>query len=68
MFNRITFISAANIVAGYLLFAYDDLYGPKDDILYLWPIPVMLLMAVAVCILLYQVGWFLFRWAAAHGG
>jgi hypothetical protein len=53
--------SVAVIVAGWLLFIGDGIYGPKDEILYLWPIPVVLLMAVAACILLYQVGAFIFR-------
>jgi len=39
-----------------LLFVYDELYGPKDDIIYLWPILVMLLMVAAVCVQIYQVG------------
>jgi hypothetical protein len=49
------------IVMGYLLFVYDELYGPKDDIIYLWPILVMLLVVAAVCVQIYQVGSWIYR-------
>jgi len=52
--NRTTLVSVAVIVAGCLLIAYDERYGPKDDVMYLWIFPVMLLMAGAACVLLYQ--------------
>ena len=54
--NWVTLVSIGVIVAGSLLIAYDELYGPKDDIIYLWPIPVVLLMVTAVCVLIYHVG------------
>jgi len=60
--NWVTLVSIAVIVAGSLLIVYDELHGPKDDIIYLWPIPVMLLMVTAVCALIYQVGALIFRW------
>ena len=53
--NQFTLVSVAIIVAGCLLIAYDERYGPKDDdVMYLWIFPVMLLMTVAACLLLYQ--------------
>jgi len=61
--NRLTLVSVAILVAGCLLIAYDERYGPKDDVMYLWIFPVMLLMAVAACLLLYQVGTRLVCWA-----
>jgi hypothetical protein len=56
-------LSVVTLVTGYLLILYDDLYGPQDDVLYLWIFLLMLLMASAACILLYQVGAYIFRWA-----
>ena len=65
--NRTTLVSVAIIVAGCLLIAYAERHGPKDDFMYLWIFPVMLLMAVAACVLLYQVATRMIRWARAYG-
>jgi hypothetical protein len=56
-------LAVVTLVTGYLFLRYEDLYGPKDDVLYLWVFPVMLLMACAACVLLYQVVAYVFRWA-----
>ena len=53
--TRLLLISAVILAAGYLLFLYDDLFGPKDSVIYLWPLPVVLIMAIAAIIILYQV-------------
>ena len=60
-------LSVLILLTAYLLIGDDDLYGPKDDILYLWIFSVLLLMTCATCILLYQVGTYVFRWARARG-
>lgn len=49
-------VSVVVIVSGVLFFYFDSLYGPRDEVLYLWPLPVLLLMSIAACVLLYQVG------------
>jgi hypothetical protein len=51
----VTWVSIAVIVVGTLLVVYDELYGPKDDILYLWTIPVILLTVIALCVLVHRV-------------
>jgi hypothetical protein len=61
--NRTPLVSVAIIVAGCLLIAYDERYGPKDDVMYLWIFPVMFLMAVAACVLLYQMVGRIIHWA-----
>ena len=33
--NQTTLVSVAIIIAGCLLIAYDERYGPKDDVMYL---------------------------------
>ena len=61
--NRNSLVSVAVIVVGCLLIAYDQRYGPKDDVMYLWIFPVLLLMAIAACVLLYQVAARIIHWA-----
>ena len=52
--NQTTLVSVAIIIAGCLLIAYDERYGPKDDVMYLRIFPVMLLMVGAACVLICQ--------------
>ena len=65
MLNWAATLSVAIIVAGCLLIGYDERYGPKDDVMYLWIFPVMLLMAAAARVLLYQVAACIIRWPGA---
>lgn len=61
MGRALSIFSLATIAMGYLLFYYDDNYGPKDQIIYLRPVPVMILMGVAFVVLIFQFFAFLSR-------
>jgi len=59
--HAVSIVSVVVVVAGYLLFAYDEQYGPKDNVICLWVFPVMLVMLVAACVLFYQAAALIFR-------
>ncbi len=61
--NQTTLVSVAIIIAGCLLIAYDERYGPKDDVMYLRIFPVMLLMVGAACVLICQAVGRIIHWA-----
>jgi hypothetical protein len=52
MFRKAFWTSIFVLVGGTLLFTFDHLYGPKDEIIYLWPFIVFLLMLIALVVLL----------------
>jgi hypothetical protein len=62
--NQTTLVSVAIIVSGCLLIAYDERYGPKDDVMYLRIFPVMLLMVGAACVLICQAVGRIIHWGA----
>ena len=61
MGRAVTLFSLATVATGSWLFYYDEHYGPKDQIIYLWPVPVVLLMGIAFVVLLFQFFAFLSR-------
>jgi hypothetical protein len=54
-------VCVAVIVTGWLSYIYDKHFGVRDNVIYLWPMLVMLLMAIAACVLLCQAGAFMVR-------
>ena len=51
MFRKAFWASIFVLVGGPLIFVYDELYGPKDEVIYLWPFLVFLLMFIASVVL-----------------
>jgi hypothetical protein len=51
MFRKAFWASIIVLVGGVFLFFFDHLYGPKDQIVYLWPFAVFPLMLIAGVVL-----------------
>ena len=52
MFRKAFWSSIFVLVDGALIIVFDLLYGPKDEIIHLWPFIVFLLMLIALVVLL----------------
>jgi hypothetical protein len=47
---RLIAICCVVIAIGFSLFILDDVYGPKDQIIYAWPFAVLLIMIIAAVV------------------
>jgi hypothetical protein len=58
---RFVALCVAVILIGQFFFIYDDVYGPKDEVIYLWPLLVWLIQMAALAAALFSSAFVIWR-------